>query len=319
MFNSGNKIKFIQHYTNNIATQKHCERIFNKCEPFEEQWQSDLCTQGKDTLQEMIDKIVCVRSRSSHGIVLLLRDYVKWCIQTKYPNVSDGMLQIKTIGTDKVKKYMVANPLMLQDYLNIICEPETEKTTDNIYRCYYWLAFSGVSEEDSLRIKCSDVDFENMVIHYNGLNIPLYFESIPAFKNCATLSQFVYKHPNYASSTTVYMDRANGDTLIRGIRNTPNISTMSVELSRRAKSRIDKGLLTKRLSYKHALLSGMFYKKYQLEMAGYEVDFVDEALEFTKGKEYKLDKGRNKIEAKIRQVSKDYMIDYLRWKLAFNL
>lgn len=319
MFNSENKEEFIQQHTSNISVQKSYINLFNKCEPFEEQWQSDLCTQDKDTLQSMIGEIVGVRSRGAYGTVLLLRDYVKWCLATKYPNATDGMLQVESIGTDKIRANMVANPLMLQDYLNIICEPESEKTTDSIYRCYYWLAFSGVSEEDSLKIKCSDVDFNNMVIRYNGLNIPLYFESIPAFKNCANLSQFVYKHPNYDSSKIVYMDRANGDTLIRGIRNTPNLQTMRVELSRRAKARIDKGILTKRLSYYHAYLSGMFYKKYQLEMAGYHVDFMNEALDFTKGKKYKLDRGRNRVEAKIKQVAKDYMIDYLRWKVAFNL
>lgn len=318
MYNEKMKTKFIQRY-NSASTRKLCESVFDSCEPFEKEKNRDLCTFSKDELQPLIDKIAGIRMRGYLSKIIMLKDYSKWCAYQKYPDACDGMLKIETVGVDKIKNNMVSNPLMLQDYLNIICEPETEQTTDNIYRCYYWLAYSGVSEADSLNIKCSDVDFENMVIHYNGLNIPLYYESLPAFHNCVRLTQFVYKHPNYDSTKIVYMDRAPGDTLIRGIRNAPNIKTMRVELSRRAKAKIDKGKLHQRLSYKHTQLSGIFYRKYQQEIAGYSIDFYDEAIDFTKDKVYKLDSGRNKFESKVRQVAKDYMEDYLRWKIAFNL
>ena len=37
------------------------------------------------------------------------------------------------------------------------------------------------------------------------------------------------------------------------------------------------------------------------------------------GKTYKLDSGRNTPEAKKRQLARDYMDDYERWKLAFKI
>ena len=35
------------------------------------------------------------------------------------------------------------------------------------------------------------------------------------------------------------------------------------------------------------------------------------------GKEYKLDSGRNTRDAKKRQIARDYLDNYRRWKLAF--
>ena len=37
------------------------------------------------------------------------------------------------------------------------------------------------------------------------------------------------------------------------------------------------------------------------------------------GKTYKLDRGRNTPEAKRRQLTRDYLEDYERWKLAFAI
>lgn len=246
----------------------------------------------------------------------MLKDYVKWCIGVaKVPNACDGMLQITTVGLDKMRHQTVASPLHLQKYLDTICSPDSDKATDSIYRCYYWLAYGGVAEEDILKVKCSDVDFGNMVVHYNGTEIPIYREALAAFKNCAELTQFVYNHPNYTK--TVWKERVDGDTLVRGVRSNISLYSMRVEISRRAKMNEEKTGL--RLSYFRTWISGVFYRAYERELIGDTPDFSAVAAAKMEGKVYKLESGRNTQESKKRKVVKDYMEDYQRWKLAFKI
>lgn len=317
MYNEELKTKFVRGYTNSISTAEVCQTIFNAFEQYEVEWGADLCTRSTEELQPVVDGLVGFRARSKWMRLIILKDYVKWCIGMKVPGACDGMLKIETVGLEKVKHQTVASPLHLQRYLNSICEPESEETTDNIYRCFYWLAYGGVAEEDILSIKCSDVDLNNMVVRYNDTEVPIYREALPAFKNCVNLTQFVYKHPNY--DKLVYKDRAYGDTLVRGIRSAPSIKAMRVELSRRSKAKIDEGKTDLKLSYFRVWISGLFYRMYERERAGMPVDFSAAAAQFMEGKTYKLDRGRNTPEAKKRQLTRDYLEDYERWKLAFAI
>lgn len=317
MYNEELKTKFVREYTNSISTAEVCQTIFNAFERYEVEWGADLCTRSTEELQPVVDGLVGFRARSKWMRLIILKDYVKWCIGMKVPGARDGMLKIETVGLEKVKHQTVASPLHLQRYLDSICEPESEETTDNIYRCFYWLAYGGVTEEDILSIKCSDVDLNNMVVRYNDTEVPIYREALPAFKNCVKLTQFVYKHPNYVK--LVYKDRADGDTLVRGIRSAPSIKAMRVELSRRSKAKMDEGKTDLKLSYFRVWISGLFYRMYERERAGMPVDFSAAAAQFMEGKTYKLDKGRNTPEAKKRQLTRDYLEDYERWKLAFAI
>lgn len=316
MYNSELKTRFVRDYTTSVEVAKVCESIFNRFEPYECAWNADLCTKTAQDLQPIIDTIVGLRERSKWKRINILRDYVKWCISvSKVPGACDGMLQINSVGLYKVKKQTVANPTHLQKYLNLICQPESNKTTDNIYRCYYWLAYGGVSEEDILSVKCSDVDLQNMVVHYRDTDIPIYNEALPAFKNCVELTQFVYNHPGY--SNTVWKERVEGDTLVRGIRANLSLYSLRVEISRRAKKNEEKTGL--RLSYFRTWISGVFYRTYMKELAGDAPSFGSVAMQQMDGKTYKLASGRNTPEAKKKKIIKDYTNDYERWKLAFKV
>lgn len=59
-------------------------------------------------------------------------------------------------------------------YLDKAFVNESQETIDNIYRCYYWMGYGGISEEDTLFIKNSDVDLSKMLIHYKDTSVPVY-------------------------------------------------------------------------------------------------------------------------------------------------
>lgn len=134
----------------------------------------------------------------------------------KVPDACDGMLNIEAAGLAKVRRQMVSSPLHLQRVLDEVFDKESEETIDVTYRCYYWMAFGGIKEDDTLLVRASDIDFANMEIVYQDTHVPLYREALPAFHKAAELNSFCYKNPNY--SRTITRDRVSGDTLMRGIR-----------------------------------------------------------------------------------------------------
>jgi len=317
MFNSNLKEKFIKAYTTSISLREACVSAFNVFEKYESEWGADLCTKSAEELQPIVDASVGFRARSKHLRMRILCDYVKWCMKNGEPGACDGMLRVQISGVEKMRQQTVTSPLHLQVYLNKIFAPENEETTDNIYRCFYWLAYAGMEEEEILKVRISEVDFSNMTVKHNGKEYPIYREALRAFKNCVNLTQFLYKHPNYSSDKIVYKDRAPGDTVIRGLKAPPSTQTVRVELSRRSKEAIESGITDLKLSYFRVWLSGLFYRMYERELAGFPVDFSSAAAQFMDGKSYKLESGRNTREAYQRKVAKGYFEDYEIWKMTF--
>lgn len=317
MYNEEQKIRFIREYTRSIKMADACESVFNAIAQYEERWGADLCTRTVDELTPVVESLVGVRVKSKGLRVIILKDYTKWCIAKKIAGARDDMLRVSVLGLGKLKTHMVPNPLQLQIYLNQICEPETEQTVDLIYRCYYWLAYSGMDEEDILKVQCSDVDFERMVVCFGGEEYPIYREALTAFRLAATLTEFVYKHPNYPPDKIVRRNRVFGNELVRGIRSAPTVMYMRAALSRRSKECLEAGKTEKHLSYYRVWMSGLFYRMREKELAGIPVDFSGVVSKFMEGKTYKLDSGRNTQEAKKRAIVAEYMEDYMRWKAAF--
>lgn len=316
MFNEEQKKKFIKDYTGSLSTANVAVTIFNATEKYELAWNADLCTRGAEDLQTVVDDVAGLRAKSKWMSLTILKEYVKWCLAMKIPGACDGMLQIETVGLDKIKKQMVASPLHLQRYLDDIFDKEFEETIDNLYRCYFWMAYGGIDEEDTILVKSEDVDLSQLLIHYKSTNILIYREAIPAFKNAVTLTSFLYKHPNYTKP--IRRDRVPGDTIMRGLKATTKTFTMRTTISKRNISAVEDGLTDLQLSFYRVRMSGLFYRVYEMERAGIPVDFSEAALRVMDGKTYSLH-GREKIVHKQNRIERDYFDDYQRWKLAFSI
>lgn len=318
MYNEELKNEFLDYFKQKRPEEavEFCISTFRACESFETKWGADLCTKTADQLSPMIEELVGLRVKSKWKRIILLKEYVNWCLAIGFPGACDGMLKVESVGLKKVRTQMVSGPMHLQKYLDEIFEPENEETVDNIYRCCFWLSYMGVEEEDIVTIKCSDINLDKRTLCYKGQELELYYVSVPAFRNAAKLTEFRFKHPNYADKF-IMRERTPGDALIRGVRNAPSTMAIRSELSRRSKKAIEGGSTQSRISLQRARLSGMFYIKYELERAGCPISFEDIAENFIGDKVYKLDRGRNTQDAKKRQIMNDYLQDYQRWKAAF--
>lgn len=321
MYNTELKEKFTKQFTESLNSRAACLKLFNKFEPYEIEWGADLCTKDAETLTPIVNGLIGFRQNSKHNRMSILVSYVKWCIDNNIPNACDGMLQVEPNNIETVKRQSVKNPKHLQKYLDEICSPESEHSVDNTIRCFYWLAYAGMDEEDIFKVEKFDVHFEDMVVIYNNEAYPIYRESLDAFKNCVELNQFLYINPNYSADKVVYRDRVPGDILIRGIRGTTSSKTMRVALSRRSKKCLEPDKISGKpktelkLSYYRVWLSGVFYRIYESELAGDKPDFKSLADAVSKGKEYSLSSGRNTQEAKRRKLASEYAADYRRWKM----
>ena len=318
MYNNELKAKFIGDYTQSIKTAKVATTVFNAMEPFEKAWQADLCTKSANELQPVIDKVVALRTSSQCMSLTILKEYVRWCILTGVPGAIDGMLHITVAGLEKVRHQMVSSPFHLQQYLNAVFSEEENEMLDNLYRCYYWMAYGGIHDDDVLKVKTSDVNFAEMYIQYGDTSVPIYREALPAFHNAVELTSFLYKHPNYAKP--IRRDRMPGDTLMRGYRGTAKIVHFRSNMSHFSMDAIRQGKTDLQLSFNRIWMSGLFYRMYEREGAGVTVNFtgVTTGLMAEGDKNYVI-KDRNKIEIRQRQRARQFMIDYQRWKLAFSI
>ena len=315
MFNEELKDRFSKEYSDSISMRKACYRAFTALEKYETEWGADLCTQPVEVVQKVIDELTGLRSKSINSRFSIYKEYVKWCIKNNIPGACDGTLMVDVSGIEKMRKHTVKNPRHLQRYLDEICDKESDFTTDNTMRCYHWLAYSGMNEEEILLVSKNHIDFQKMSIVFNNNEYPIYREAVPCIVNCINLVQFRFKHPNYSADKDVFRNRVSGDLLMRGIRGTPSLASIRTELSRRSRKCIEDGRTSMQLSYRRIWLSGLFYRMYEDELAGFEPDFYSIVLKENKGKKYKLDSGRNTIEAIYRKLAKDYLNDYLRWKM----
>ena len=152
MYNEELKKQFVRSYTTSINTAKLCESVFNQFEAYERTWNADLCTKSAKELQPIVDSIVGLRARSKYSRLIMLKDYVKWCMGVaNVPNACDGMLQINTVGLDKIRHQTIASPLHLQKYLqdqdsylfhhknHLLHPPFFLKVTQNIQPFYHFL------------------------------------------------------------------------------------------------------------------------------------------------------------------------------------
>lgn len=314
MYNEELKTKFINYHTTSDRTRGNCVALFNALEDFEVEQGADICTIKADLLLPALNDVMGVKSRSATTRHSILKEYAKYCINNNVDGACDALLNIVCNTYEKLKTRTVPSPKGLQAYLDTVFDKESEQTIDNLYRCYFWLAFGGMIEDDIFEVTNNDIDFRRMVVRYDKRNtvIPIYTEALDAFYNCVELEKFRHKHSCYSEDKQMQY-RIDGNLLLRGIKKDLNKSTTKAEISKRTSKNDVK------LSYLRAWMSGVFYRMWEAELLGKPVDFFYIAGERMENREYKLDSGRNTLVAKQKQLARDYLEDYRRWKMAWRL
>lgn len=319
LFNELRKNAFIEDRKEDITNKGSLiisyGQFFKQSAPYERRFNKDLCQFNAVELREYMEGTAGLRDGSKTKQISMLKNYFAWCESALKIPVSNAIKEVSVTGIAKIRRSMVANPRGLQSVLDLYYDPVDMKTVDNIYRCFFWLAFAGVDEEDIMGVKCKDVDTDNRTLIVNGEVFYIEQEAVPALKIASTLPLFMYYHPNYKP---VYKERSPGDTLIRGF-SAPSLSTVRNLISTRSRAsayKFPEGEEV-RLTHYRVWLSGQFYRIRKKEIEGIEPDFTELARHYVSGKAYENDK-EIAHTAMVRE-KRNYRTDYERWKIAFQL
>lgn len=340
MYNESQKMAFVDSKERSATTRKFLIQIFNGFEPYENKWGMDLSLQQAEVLQPVVSELSGLRGKSTEVILIMLKEYVKWLMHNNYP-YDKGIYNVKTDSLDKVRNQMVSSPAHLSKLMlkceveigtddkdnKIIVErgfdkPELE-TVDVTYRVFLWMAFMGLYDREAIDVRVSDVDLDNLVLVYKGKNYKIYQEAKLDFEKACKLTDFCYIHPNY----TTRRNRADGDLLMRGIKSSEVVMSTLRPIINRKLNPQPKGKTIKlkdKLSYRKIYLSGAFYRMFELERMGEEVDFsklvAKDVLmkKETDRPDYTISATRT-LNVITNKMERDYMTDYERWKCAFDV
>lgn len=312
MYNKDLKIRFIQCRNKSDSDDKICYLLFRRIEPFEREWNADICTVSVEKLQPVLE-VICGNRTGSWSRLYILKSYCKWCLyEAKVPGACDSIFHIKLAGIEMIKNQMVASPRDLQRCLDRIYKCEDDNTVDNVYRCYFWMAFCGIPESNILNITSNDVDLTNMTIISDEVEYELYRESFASVRKCATIDSFALIHPLH--NDVSFKPRGKGNQLLRGFKDLSSIYTLRSSISQD----LNNNKSERAISYNRVWLSGVFYRIHEDEVVTGIPRFDGYLDDFMRGKDYKLGPGRSSLQTVRKEKLNIVSQSYNRWKIAFN-
>lgn len=311
MYNEGIKLRFIAHMGFSGAQYKFAVTLFNSLQKYEEQWGCDVCAVSEDKLSNAINEISSLRSSSLHTRINILRSYARWCIENNIPGATDTAMRVYPDNSYKIKTQMVSGPTELALYLDILFPPVSDLEVSILYRCYFWLAFSGMKQEDILKVKKSDINFNDMLIHFNGDDYPIYNGAINAFR--AAIDAKYFRYWNKLLNRMIEIQRGCDDYLMASSGRVITPENIKSQISRRAKQAFQTGEARTCVSYIHAYLSGVFFRKFEMERAIGERYTYEDFLDIVDMNSHA------KRQADRNKAARMYLEDYNTWKNAFNI
>ena len=318
MYNEEQKNAFIQEAVVSESTRKSAVNVMTAIAPFEEKAGRDIALWESEDLLSVLESVCGLRTRSKYSKLAIITNYRKWCAAKGFEGAKGDTPDLSDLNTDKIKTMLVRSPAHLQQCLDIVFDPESDETQDNVYRCFFWLAYGGMDEATIHKLTSKDVNFEYMEAKYGSEVAILYRHSLQAVRNCVRLKSFLYRNESYTNKKEIRRDRVPGEELLRGVRGTPSMMNFRMQLSRKlAEKRTDKEQ-TAPLTYTRVWLSGVFYRIYEAEQAGIAPDFHAIAMDSPGGK--KVLAGESKADPKtaLQAIAKDFRTDYNRWKLVVS-
>lgn len=301
MYNSDQKLRFIHDITTSATVALSYERVFNRSEKIESLHSKDICLMTREQIDDVINEFTVSKSSTTKHYIRQIRTYIKWC----YDNgLSESYVEITESKVDRyspILNAMVKDPDDLQDRMNILFDKESELTKDLIYRCYFWLAFMGITKEDMPKITTEDVDTALRIVELNDTVYQIPECAVDAFKACVSQTFFYVN----AFNTQYKSERSDGNVLLRTSKDV--ILSKSLSLSATIDRRRKEKHAVFTLRYSDTLLSGMFYRMYLSEQDGILVDFKGVIAESTHK------------QSTLFRKNKRYKEEYYAWKRAFNL
>lgn len=307
MYNEELKNKFIAECASTDSLAKRARYLFNGSERFERLYNKDLCAISEENIGEVVENIVGVRLGTQTVDLSMLRKYTRWCLGNNVDGACDALLGKQNVDVQKLRDTMVDSPKGLQDLFDYALPPESDGKADNLSRGYFWMAFMGLDEKESVQITSDHVDLKNRVIRFNQKEYPIYNESIPTFRHLCVANFFFYEY----ATREAMVPRSVGNKILRGIGESPEPNSGSIRRS--VNRKLSSAVVDRKISIKYSSLrlSGILYRMHQEEVATGICDIKKWLLAY--------DPDVNELENRRRnRREEEFRTDYERWKIAFN-
>lgn len=309
------KIWFMEEYASTKNSMDVLYSFFNIIGRYEKEIDKDLSLMTTEELKTAFSRLGATKITTRMNHLNFVRAYRRWCEQNRFPITDVDLKRLSIIETDIIRKRYVKSPGALQQYLDIVVPDLESKQSDRLFRGVMWLAYSGILMEKADKVRCSDVDIDNRRIRFEGENYPLYEESIPVMRFLATSDTILYDHGNYK----IERKRVEGDTLLRGIRGTPDAKWFMSEFNRRAAKKVKDGETNIRLNYYTVLNSGRFYREWHLESSLNRTNFRRYAEIDMSSDPERVNKGEALYKRSVINKTEGLSREYVSWRLAFDI
>ncbi|MEG1563845.1 MAG: hypothetical protein RR365_08980 [Bacteroides sp.] len=299
MTNPERKKAFIDSLSESLRAQNL--RYLTFFSDIEDETGRDLAELRKEEIGKIISANYGLLTSSKNLFIGCIKRYLVWSRENGYvdsiPDIGDTCI----VQEDAIREKMVSSPLHLQMQLNKVFHPEKYETIDCVGRAYLWMAFIGIRQGESLRLKNGQVDLVNreITIGVNVFDMPK--EALLSITQCVTLKSFNSIHPLYGQLVT--RSRVESDIVLRGIKAMPTVCGLNATVIKKETDYF-------KPSYNTIRLSGMFYRTFNRERADQNPNFYNLALELSEGK----DVSARTIKRKTVNLQKDYE----EWKNAFR-
>lgn len=315
MYNQEIKQGFIKSRAKTVAEEHNLLGFFSKTEPFEQSVGHDLGVFSREELQECFNSFADFQ----RGTVLLQRSYykayVRYLRKHKLP-AKDVSEEIELVFDDICSR-LVGSPEHLENELDLRYLPAENGSVDFVFRAYFWLAYSGVREDDLPILTADNLNLREMMVSIGNRSYELYDQAVLCLRYCAEMQSFnVYSEARGTSYVRI-MPRVNGNQLLRGTRGLVCDRAWRHRLS--VYHPIKERAQLPMLLYRYVWRSGIFYRMYQREQIGIPVDFADTADLFFEGKQYEQRPYPLTMGQRKQRLCKRLSEEYMSWKSRFAL
>lgn len=349
MYNEQIKRAFIQKYTKSDKTKRLLLHIFGGTQEIEEKYGTDFYAMNTEQAQEAFTLVTGIRVSGASAILMILKAYVRWCNANGY-RVSDAVYELRIDVYDKLKDGYVSSPRHLRETLDAVFPNPALNQIEYIYRSFFWLGFMGLQVSEAIQVTEGDLDFRGMRLLFfekrDKANkdrnqdktqtkdkpeeklLPIYPESLADLRMAVELVELREER----GAKGVWKQRAAGHEILRG-----KVSKLTLEeavnttfrptISRAFKAAQDKREqdsssiprgASLQLTFKHAYMSGIFYRAYKEEQMGIPPSF-DEIILMERRNAKVFKPSPNYTERKLLNILiRDMEQDYEHWKSVFG-
>lgn len=307
------------------SSRRSLRGVLLAAKKYEEEYGKDLSEFDKAEMQRFFDD----NAGRRHSSVVVFTSRIKHYLEGAKRRGANLMCDISSdidFKGDRIRKFretVVFSPDHLSDYLDAVFGDTRNESVAVVYKCFYWLAFCDIDEDDALALEDSSVNLASKNIIFKGRDIPLYEQSYDVFELAKTLKTFkVYKS---GSAKPIVYQREDGSRLLRctkrgGVSKAVHEGQrrMTKELSRYIKAAVDNGVVTARIRYYNARMSGVFYRAFLREQMSMDPGF--NAIVERRLSDPDYHPSSNLVyNAKKSRLLSEYRDDYALWKSARDL